>query len=218
VTPSLSPAASLVRHITETGFPCVGAKAAQARDQIFMLEAGDIRRADDDRHILDFVGRFAARYRAEPALFSSAAVLFLGPAHLSETQFEDALWTRLSSLHRLDAREHPWSDAVSSDPASPHFGFSLAGMAFYVVGLHPGASRSARRLPCPALVFNPHDQFTRLKEMGKYGGIREKILARDSALDGSPNPMLAEHGKVSEAPQYSGRRVEADWRCPFRAV
>jgi len=28
--------------------------------------------------------------------------------------------------------------------------------------------------------------------------------------------MLAAHGEASEARQYSGRAVEADWVCPFR--
>jgi hypothetical protein len=35
-------------------------------------------------------------------------------------------------------------------------------------------------------------------------------------LAGSVNPMLARHGETSEARQYSGRVVEADWRCPLQ--
>ena len=46
--------------------------------------------------------------------------------------------------------------------------------------------------------------------------MREKIIARDVALAGDPNPMLSRHGETSEARQYSGRKVDEDWDCPFR--
>jgi len=46
--------------------------------------------------------------------------------------------------------------------------------------------------------------------------MRERILERDIDLAGSLNPMLARHGEVSEARQYSGRLVADDWSCPFR--
>ena len=43
----------------------------------------------------------------------------------------------------------------------------------------------------------------------------EKILGRDEARAGSRNPMLAQHGTISEARQYSGRMVNEGWQCPF---
>ena len=45
--------------------------------------------------------------------------------------------------------------------------------------------------------------------------MRSTIIARDVALAGDANPMLARHGSVSEARQYSGRAVGSDWACPF---
>ena len=44
---------------------------------------------------------------------------------------------------------------------------------------------------------------------------REAILDRDVKLAGDINPMLARHGTVSEARQYSGRVIEPDWSCPY---
>ena len=38
-------------------------------------------------------------------------------------------------------------------------------------------------------------------------------MVRDEALAGSRNPMLARHGRSSEARQYSGRAVDANWRA-----
>jgi FPC/CPF motif-containing protein YcgG len=46
--------------------------------------------------------------------------------------------------------------------------------------------------------------------------MREAIMVRDEAIAGSRNPMLARHGEMSEARQYSGRAVDPQWRCPFQ--
>ena len=135
---------------------------------------------------------------------------------MSELEFERALWNRAQSLHDKDAwLGTPWDDAVDPDPEAPDFGLSIGGSAFFIVGLHPHASRKARRFRYPALVFNLHDQFERLRADGRYDKMRERILERDKAWSGSINPMLAEHGSISEARQYSGREVGEDWRCPF---
>ena len=40
---------------------------------------------------------------------------------------------------------------------------------------------------------------------------------RSLALPIEEYANLADFGAAPEARQYSGRRVEADWRCPFRA-
>ena len=105
---------------------------------------------------------------------------------------------------------------VAEDPDNPHFSLSFGGEAFFVVGLHPQASRPARRFSSPVLVFNLHAQFERLRAEGRYEKLRAAILERDEALAGSVNPMLARHGEASEARQYSGRAVDADWRCPMK--
>ena len=92
---------------------------------------------------------------------------------------------------------------------------SAGGKGFFVIGMHPGASRLARRFQCPVLVFNLHSQFEQLRADGRYDKLRSTIVARDIAFSGSGNPMLATYGQRSEARQYSGRRVDDDWVCPF---
>jgi FPC/CPF motif-containing protein YcgG len=135
---------------------------------------------------------------------------------LDEAAFEQALWARLQSLADKDAwLGLPYDERVSPDPANPHFSLSFGGEAFFAVGLHPRASRPARRFERPVIVFNLHDQFERLRAEGKYETIRETILERDEQLAGTANPMLARHGESSEAVQYSGREVDEDWQCPF---
>jgi FPC/CPF motif-containing protein YcgG len=202
--------------VRDAAFPCVGAKSALGRGQMHIAIARDIRSAWDDLPMAQCLLRMADRYRAAPTLFQTSIVLFEEPTLLSESDFEQHLWARIQSL--TDKDEWLGQDAdprVSHDPDDPHFSLSFGGEAFFVVGLHPGASRPARRFETPAMVFNLHDQFERLRDANRYEKLRDSILERDVALAGDINPMLARHGSISEARQYSGRVVDSDWRCPF---
>jgi hypothetical protein len=49
----------------------------------------------------------------------------------------------------------------------------------------------------------------------RTASLQRQHRERDRALAGSDNLMLAEHGTISPARQYSGRAVGADWRCPY---
>ena len=208
--------ALMKEHVEAAAFPCVGAKAALAKGTLNVLACNRIDSGWDDLRIHDGLIRFAADYREAPALFRSFAVVFDGPTDLDEPAFERALWARVQSLSDKDVwRGQEYDGRVSHDPGDPHFSLSFGGEAFFVVGLHPNASRPARRFARPTLVFNLHDQFELLRAQGKYEGMREKILVRDEALAGSRNPMLARHGEMSEARQYSGRAVDEAWACPF---
>lgn len=204
--------------IRERDFPCVGAKSALARGGLRVLVARDIASAWDDLRIYAALLDFAHAYRASPGPFQSLAVVFAGEAPDSEEAFERALWERIQSLSDKDGwLGQPWDKRVSTDAEDPHFSLSFGGEAFFVVGLHPAASRPARRFEAPVLVFNTHDQFEQLRADGRYEPLREKIIARDVDLAGSPNPMLTRFGERSEARQYSGRAVDEAWKCPFQA-
>lgn len=206
----------LSAHIEQVSFPCVGAKSALARGSLETLACDRIDSAWDDLRIHDALFTFAQASADDGAMFRSFAVVFDGPADLDEPAFEAALWARVQSLSDKDVwRGQRYDPRVSPDPDNPHFSLSFGGQAFFIVGLHPHASRPARRFGRPTMVFNLHDQFERLRAAGKYEGMREKIMTRDEALAGSRNPMLARHGDSSEARQYSGRVVGEAWRCPF---
>ncbi len=208
--------AMLFAHVKADGFPCVGAKAALAKGTLAVLACDRIDSAWDDLRIHDGLLKWAESYRRDPGLFRSFAVVFDGPGDLSEDEFERAMWQRAQSLSDKDVwRGQSYDASVSADPTNPHFSLSFGGSAFFLVGLHPHASRLARRFDRPAIIFNLHDQFETLRAEGKYEGMREKILVRDEDLAGSRNPMLSRHGDSSEARQYSGRIVGEDWRAPF---
>ena len=108
-------------------------------------------------------------------------------------------------MHDIDATSHAWDDAVSSKVGDKQFSFSIASRAFFVVGLHPQSSRLSRQAPFPCLVFNFHNQFEAMRNDGKYARLQDAIRARDVALQGDVNPVLARFGESSEAHQYSGR-------------
>lgn len=204
------------QFIARPGFPCVGAKSALAKRQLQFIVARDIASAWDDLRIYPALFNFAAAYRSRKTLFQSLVVLFRGPRSLDEAQFEVCLWDRLQSLTDKDNWHGQAHDArVSADPSNPHFSLSFGGEAFFVVGLHPKASRPARRFAYPAIVFNLHDQFEEMRKQQIYDKMKARILQRDVALAGSANPMLQPFGEGSEARQYSGRAVDDAWQCPY---
>lgn len=203
--------------IRDATFPCLGAKSALAQGTLHIVNAVSLTSAWNDVPIHQELLRWCEQYDQDQSGLRSLAVVFDGPLDLTEKQFEAAMWDRIQSFSDKDAwLGLPYSDTVSADPDDPHFSLSFGGFGFFVVGLHPNASRPARRFARPALVFNLHDQFERLRMEGKYDRMRERILDRDKALAGDINPMLARHGESSEARQYSGRAVDPSWTCPFR--
>ena len=197
-------------------FSCVGAKSAVAHDTVRLGVYDRLGSAEASAGLARDLFTFTHEPADLPASdFVTFVAMFREPGDLDEAGFERLLWAELRQLNRLDAPLHDWDPAVSADPDDPHFGFSFAGTAFFVVGLHPHSSRTARRFPWPTLVFNPHAQFTRLKEAGRWSRLQEVIRTREGKLQGSLNPNLADYGTASEARQYSGRPVEPDWQPPF---
>jgi FPC/CPF motif-containing protein YcgG len=184
---------------------------------LVVMEAGDFTSGEHDAAIHSALVDFSGRANEETAGLHSFACLFRHGPKLGEADFEAALWARAQSLHDIDAASGAhWADGVSREPESPDFSFSVAGAAYFVVGLHPGASRAARRFCRPALIFNPHAQFERLRADGRYYQMQSIIREREIARHGSINPMLSDFGSGREAAQYSGRHVGEGWTCPLR--
>jgi len=151
----------------------------------------------------------------DPMKLRAFVAVFPDRAPRTELAFEARLWAQLQRLHEYDDPEVGWDPTVSDDGDDPMFSFSFGGHAYFVVGLHANSSRVSRSFRWPALVFNPHAQFGRLRGEGRFKKIQHAIREREIAVQGSLNPNLADFGERSEARQYSGRAVEESWRCPF---
>ena len=206
------------RFIRDPVFPCVGARTALAGQTLVTGVFGRFGDPGGDLPLLRALRRFTMRIDAASGRrVHSFAALYEGPCSLGEHGFEGVFWNCLQRLTELDrARGNAWAHDVSADPAEPTFSLSLCSHPFFVVALHPAASRRARRFERPALVFNSHRQFAGLKEDGRYARMQAMTRGRDRSLQGSINPNLAEFGDRSEARQYSGRHIDGEWICPLR--
>ena len=208
--------AALRSFILDDRYPCLGARASLNRDT---YRFGAYARLDDPdvtQGLMRDLFAFVTERSGIGETFSTFVAVFREQLPSGEFAFESALWSQLQRLHALDRQFHLWDPRVSDDPANPEFSFSIAGNAFFIVGLHPDATRDARRFAWPTLVFNAHVQFENLKDSGTFAGLQTRIRARDTALQGSINANLANFGHHSEARQYAGREVETNWLCPFR--
>jgi FPC/CPF motif-containing protein YcgG len=203
--------------IRDKDFPCIAAKAAVAENQIKIFVADHLAYTKDDVEILNFLYCFVDEYRAAEKTYHSAVIIFKEPEECSEEMFSNLLWKKLQSISNLDAAKYAWDRRVEQDVASPAFSFSIKEEAFYVIGLHVNSSRKSRQFKYPSLVFNPHDQFEKLRASNKYTAMKDAVRKRDVKLSGSVNPMLADFGKSSEVFQYSGLRYDSNWKCPFAA-
>lgn len=197
------------------GYPCVGARSAINRNRyrfgLYPSLASSVSAATLCHDLYEFNHEFPTI----GAAFLTFIAGFEGPQIESELDFERLLWKQLQAMHDIDRQYYDWDIHVNSDPAQPRFSFSIGGRGFFIVGMHPLASRIARTMPRPMLIFNAHEQFESLRTRGKFEIMKQMIRARDMALQGSINPILQNYGVESEARQYSGRAVPDKWVCPF---
>src|SRR5689334_20585996 len=176
-------------------FSCVAAKAAIRQGGYGFGLYGELGSADASLGLARDLFTFCRERDGFPAEFTTFVASFAGPTPPDEATFERWLWTTLQQLHELDADHHDWDQSVAADTSDPEFSFSFAGTAFFVVGLHAASSRATRRFAWPTLIFNPHDQFERLRRKGLYDRFQRVIRAAERVLQGGINPMLANFGE-----------------------
>lgn len=205
---------AFVARVRSPDFSCLGARAALQAANYRLGLYGELGSGAAARRLAGDLEDFVQLRPTWDSPYTTFIACFEQPLQLDEAGFEAALWRQLERLHEVDRR--PWDPAVSADPEDPRYSFSFASTAFFVVGLHAAASRTTRRFAWPTLVFNAHEQFERIRETGKFAGIQRAIQARELDLQGSLNPNLGEFGTTPENRQYSGRLVDAAWRCPMR--
>ena len=206
-----------ISHIANPAFPCLGAKAAVNAGTYVLSVFEELGNPGCSQELARELEDFTASEMMLTKEYATFVAIFRTPRESAENAFERLLWNQLQQLHDIDAAKHRWDPAVSSDPSEANFSFSLGGVALYVVGMHPSSSRLSRQFPWPALIFNPHAQFQRLRDGGKWDRMRDSIRTQDIKLQGNSNPMLSDFGETSEARQYSGRKVDGGWRPPFEA-
>ena len=199
--------------ILDKNHPCLMAQSVFQHENFEIQSFGKLGSGDHSQELFQSLREYIDHYQFEGSDFFTFIAVFPEVKYFTEDEFEKCLWQELQKLHEADTED--WDPQVNPDPESYDFSFSVAGKAFYVVGMHPRSSRKARQSPVPALAFNLHHQFEELRKMGTYEHTRDMIRQRDKQLQGNVNPMLQDFGKNREAMQYSGRQVDETWKCPF---
>jgi FPC/CPF motif-containing protein YcgG len=199
-------------------FPCLAGKGVVRSEGFRLRRYGVLGSARSAARLGRDLADFVSDMPADGARLHSFVAVFPRAAPADEAEFERRLWEQIQRLHEHDALDVGWDPTASADPDDPRFAFSFGGCALFVVGIHPASSRLARRFRWPALVFNPHAQFERLRADGRFAPLRAAVREREIALQGTLNPNLADFGEQSEARQYSGRALGAEWRCPFHRM
>jgi FPC/CPF motif-containing protein YcgG len=205
---------TLRRFIQSDRYPCVGARSVVNRSTYRFGCYGPMSSDDAVDGLARDLCAFVTEHKALAPQFSSFMATFDDEGG-GEDAFEAALWGLLARLRAADRRYYAYAPGANADPQSPDYAFSFGEEAFFVVGMHPRASRHARRFAYPLVVFNPHDQFKALRDSGRWTKFQSTIRERELAIKGSLNPNLADFGSVSEARQYSGKAVTPEWTCPF---
>jgi len=160
-------------------FTCLGARAAARRQVTRLVEPGPIGESGTTASLHDAMREFVRNVISPDENFTTLVAIFDDGPEVDEQEFDRIFWRQLQALHDLDATSYAWAEGVSSDPESPNFSFSLIGHPFFVVGMHPAASRISRRFRRPAMAFNSHRQFDRLRAAGAYSGLKTRIRTRE---------------------------------------
>ncbi|WP_245372891.1 guanitoxin biosynthesis heme-dependent pre-guanitoxin N-hydroxylase GntA [Crossiella equi] len=205
----------VVDHVSAEDFTCLGARAALRKKTISVHHYGEFGASAEIGQMHEDLVTFTRTTQFSAKSFASFVAVFDEMDCPAEAHFERRLWELLQALHGHDAAlGHGWHPDYETDPASPRFAYCVGGHPFFVVGMHPGASRPTRRFRRPAMVFNSHIQFWALQE--HFFTMRERIREREIAAHGSVNPSFLAY--EDEARHYGGRFTEGDWACPFRAA
>ncbi|ASD63499.1 guanitoxin biosynthesis heme-dependent pre-guanitoxin N-hydroxylase GntA [Bdellovibrio bacteriovorus] len=207
--------ADLKSLINQRHYPCVAAiQALHHRDYTF--DVYEDFGTGDSRHRLALnLIRFKHEQRQSQVPYLSYFAIYPNDRANTEEEFERKMWRELSALWEDETIAGSWDPQFSDNPEEQNFCFSLDGSAYFVVGLHPAASRISRRLPYNVLVFNLYSQFTELMKKGTYDAMVKVNRDRDRRFQGSVNPMAETYNESWESIQFSGRNNPPDWKCPF---
>jgi len=178
-----------IRSLLTKDYPCTPALKSLNSGQLIVHETKT--EMSKIPPISEYLHELRERYYKSKEKYLSLWITF-DDAPISEEEFEKNLFSVLEPHRRGDEYFHGSS-------------------RLFVVGMHPSASRKARRFPLNSMVVNLWEQFETLKN---YQSLVNTIRDRDIEYSGSVNPMAAKHGDNFEEIQFSGRDNPDDWKIP----
>lgn len=207
---------SLQSLANQRNYPCIAATRSINKNEFNVSLFDRLGTHTEVARLGDDLREFLKKIELTRSPYLTYFAVYDGPDENSEEEFENRLWQELSHLASCDTKIATWDSRFSNNPQDKNFCFSFDGKAFFVVGLHPKASRPGRKFFKPTLVFNAFDQFELLKERGEYEPMVDLNRRRDQKFSGSANPMAVLYGEVWESIQYSGRENAPEWQCPYQ--
>lgn len=205
---------SFVKKVLSKDFSCIGAKASITNQTYTFCLLGQMASEQSTHDLYENLKLFTKNRKSIDTRFASFIACFSNEDSMTPIQFEHLLWKQLHMLHQYD--EFAWDRHVSHDIANKAFSFSIAGEAYFVIGMCPNHPRKCREFLYPILVFNSHHQFQYLKEINLFEKIKKVVRMRELKYNGSINPNLVDFGEQSEALQYSGLNSSRLLQFPFR--
>ncbi|ENW9131295.1 guanitoxin biosynthesis heme-dependent pre-guanitoxin N-hydroxylase GntA [Escherichia coli] len=181
-------------------FCCIGARRANTQNNLFYKHSKYPK--EDILNVYNCLEYFSTN-NIKGKEFYSAIVFFNEVKLSSEKDFECFLWDILTRLNDIDKNKYNWATGYSKNTNDKHFSFSIAGEAFFIVGLHPMAHRISRRFYIPTLVFNHHAMFEKLKASGNFERYKTAIRKNEMRIQGLLNKHLHDFDDHSEASQYA---------------
>lgn len=127
--------------------------------------------------------------------------------------FRKHFWKFLKNISQLQDKYYPYAKGYSPVLKDKNFSFSFGEVANYIAAFFADSPRVTRRFAYTALIFNPHDQFNKLKESGKFVSFQKSVDIKDHRLQGSNNESLTDFGEQSEWPQYDS--IDGSSGCPI---
>lgn len=203
---------AIKEFIVDGDHPCLMAQSVVDENTVdtIVLESSSFK---EIKKLYTFIENGVLTKDSDSNVFTSLIAVFPDLEIKDVEEFELFLWDVLYKLNAMDS--YDWDPSVSEKLHDNNYSFSIAGSAFYIVGMFPKSPRKARRMPYVSLVFNWHSQFEKLRKMGVFDHVKKRIRQRDKNLQGSINPMLKDFGTQTEAMQYSGKIVDKNWKCPY---
>ena len=200
--------------LSDRNYPCIAAIRSFAHGDFVVGSYPGFGSGRSSQDIAQDLKYFLKKQASSQSSYFTYFAQFKGGDDLTESEFENALWHELSCIASLSGAS--WDPTFSDNPEDKNFCFSFEGKAFFVVGLHPNASRKARKFRQPLLIFNLYDQFKQLMIEGKYDAMVKVNREKDRKFQGSVNPMAEKYAESWESIQFSGSENPSNWKCPFQ--
>ncbi|WP_413586992.1 guanitoxin biosynthesis heme-dependent pre-guanitoxin N-hydroxylase GntA [Bdellovibrio sp. HCB274] len=201
--------------VSKKNYPCIAALKTLSTGQYHTGVYGTLGSGEHAERLARNLISFRDEQKKTGSLELSYFAVFPDLNEMDEVDFEQRLWRELSFLSQVSSVDQTWDPAFSDNPADKNFCFSLAGSAFFVVGLHANSSRLSRRIKYPTLVFNVYEQFKELDRRNRYQPMIQANRKRDILFQGDVNSMSEKYNDSWESIQFSGKNNPESWVCPF---